>query len=90
MKIRELFKTKKDWIQKAAAKTKDGFPVLPKNENAVCWCLKGAIEKCYPEGKWLEIGEKIRMEIQNSIINWNDNENRTFKQVKALVKKLDI
>lgn len=47
MKVRELFNNKDKWTKGLYARDKDGFSVDPEGSNAVCFCLVGALRKCY-------------------------------------------
>ena len=92
MKIKELFSDSSKWTKGACAKTKHYTACLPTNPSAVCWCLAGALRKCYGESG--ESMSKIRLRILRSLgadyIVWNDDPTRTFEEVKALVEELDI
>lgn len=96
MKVKELFSSAGTWVQFTYAKSNKGNIVMPTAKSAVCWCLTGAIKKCYT-GLLIkdEIFEKVRRELKKnhdrtSIVGWNDDSKRTFVDVKNLVEKLDI
>jgi hypothetical protein len=93
MKIKELLTDESKWTQNAGARDKEKIPVPPKSEEAVCWCLFGAILKCYGEDK--EVYNRLDKYILYNltgmgIFSYNDNPKRTFKDIKALIEKLDI
>lgn len=88
MKIKELFNDKKKWTQYHSARDSKGFPCKPTASAAVCWCLSGAIQRCYPH-EWRKIDRRLIVDV-NDYISWNDSPDRTFEEVKALVEKLDI
>lgn len=93
VKIRELLTDESKWTQFTAARDINGAPVFLDNENAVCWCLIGAVSWCYrSDPKQLNmVMNKLWDELGNGeVVKWNDNFNRTFEEVKALVVKLDI
>lgn len=90
MKIKELFTNETKWTQGAFSRTKNGRLSFANNPNAACFCLSGAVFKCYEAKDHGTIEEKIRKEIGTNIVTWNDAPNRTFEEVKALVEKLDI
>jgi len=91
MKIKEFFSTKEKWTQKTSARDKNGKWVSINDNNASCWCLFGAINKCYSdEDSRRRVIIKVKSYIGDKIASWNDDENRTFEEVKALCEKLDI
>lgn len=91
MKIKELFIKKSTWTQHAPARKKNGNVVNSTSSEAIGWCLFGAINKCYDDkpDMYTEVREKLEQSIKN-IVRWNDAPDRTFAEVKALVRKLDI
>lgn len=90
MKMRELFSDASKWCQGWFAKTIGGVLCSEFSEKAVCWCLSGAIWKCYPGLDSDDVRRKIVDTIHTDIPYWNDAKERTFEDVKALVEKLDI
>ena len=66
MKIRELFKSKHRWLQGDMSLTgMGGFgtSVKPTANNALSWCLLGAVKKCYPPPQRGEVIEKIAQKV---------------------------
>lgn len=96
MKVKELLKTKKKWCQGSFAYDKNGDIVNPRNKNAVCWCLVGAVQKCYPGLKNKNQRQKIYKKIEKEIESYdtrsipNVNDDVDFKFIKKLIDKLDI
>lgn len=102
MKIRELYSDPSKWTKRAYARDPEGEPDFPRSQYAVCWCLDGAIELCYPSGAVRDpIYEKVgcilaphwandRIRQTMEIQRWNDAKERTFEDVKRLVEGLDI
>jgi hypothetical protein len=95
MKIKELYDSPSRWTRGWFARDKDGDRASTFSQEAVCFCLAGAVEKCYPASKE---GDEIAYKLENAIrakgfgrgyINWND-EVATFEDVKSLVEELDI
>ncbi len=92
MKIKELLVDSSKWTKGVFARDNDGIAVATHNPNARCWCLVGAIAKCYnifTDTKYAEIFNKIKLEVEHPS-NWNDAPERTFAEVKELVERLDI
>lgn len=102
MKVHELLSDETKWTRACGARDATGRQVEPCSSNAVCWCLVGAIEKCFPSAeRWRDrrlIMERIsnRLSVGGApgthdvldIMSWNDH--ATFDQVRDLVKELDI
>ena len=95
MKIKELFSDRSKWIQHDMSVDYRRRFTAPNSNDACCWCLVGAIIKCYPEDLIQQgrVMERIRLKIGNDygpIYKWNDAIGRTFEDVKQLVEELDI
>lgn len=96
--VGRLFKSAGRWMKFdfAATRKSGGRSVAPCSRDAACWCLTGAIEKCYPtQGLKSIVRDAVLREIrethpEDSIASWNDGKDRTFGQVRALVEKLGI
>lgn len=80
------------WTQGWYAKTAEGKDCGPTNPNAVCWCLRGAIEKRVGEGdEGIPIFEAFDRALgfqdsENTLhfIAWNDDPERKVSEVIAL------
>lgn len=91
MKIKELLSDNTKWCKKHCALDINGLPTESSSPEAVCWCLFGAMRKCYGrDDKFGEIWVTIESAIGQSATHWNDYQNRTFADVKALVERLDV
>lgn len=99
MKIKELLDTPDKWTQGTCARDTDGDATYSESPTAVCFCLLGAINKCYPidedNGANYEVKDKVKAKVielsgYSSIANWNDVLERKFSDVKKLVEELDI
>lgn len=88
MKAYELLDTEDKWRQGWFASDKNGKDVNSRNENAVKWCVVGAINRCYGGGS--EEFYKLAQNIRQNPANWNDNLRRTYKEVYDKLKELDI
>lgn len=82
MKVRE-FLTKENW---GKAGSDACLPPVGKS------CLMMAAAHCYKEDRdgYNRAWAKLRVELHDSPIIWNDAPERTFEQVKELVDRLDI
>jgi hypothetical protein len=96
MKIKELLTDESKWTQGSFARDKDGNKVGLATPEAVCWCISGAVMRCYDPFKAGAIEEMILIHanvhrsIKVSIMGWNDHPSRTFEDIKSLVNYLDI
>lgn len=96
MKIKELLNSPEKWTQSAYAKDAVGDSCSSTEPQAVCWCLLGAIHRCYPEPKesdkvWRKILAAITLESHFvSISSFNDNEETTFEQVRDILEMADV
>lgn len=93
MKIKELLSDKSKWCQKHCALDVNGIPAESISPEAVCWCLFGAMRKCYRDSsgvKFDAIWTIIEIALGQSATHWNDHRDRTFADVKALVERLDV
>lgn len=91
MKIYEFLDTPEKWTQGCGARAADGQVVLSNSFAAVCWCLGGAALRCYlwPTG---DAFVKLRQRFGSMFeaFGWNDTPGRTYEEVIALAKELDI
>ena len=91
MKVYELLKDRKNWTQGFMARRADGIAVGTSDDNAVCWCLIGALYKCYR----VEEVEKHKILLMReltvlSLTNWNDHPKRKHSEIVAVLKKVNI
>lgn len=89
MKIKELLAKPENWTKGNFAKDKLGFVVPVNSKEAVCWCLAGAINKCYLNNDFNILTLLNNNDIYH-IPSWNDAPERTHAEVLALVERLDI
>lgn len=88
MKIKELLKNPESWTRGTYAKDAKGEGVMSRDAKAVCWCLLGALYRCYPDNT-VAISQALTDGAKSSnLAVWNDN--HTHAEVLALVEKLDI
>jgi hypothetical protein len=91
MKISEILSSSDKWCQGHLAVDKDNKSVKPESPEAVKWCLLGA---CYKEPADLKanaiIKERIRAAIGPGLIDWNDDPDRTFEEVRFVVLEAEL
>lgn len=102
MKVWQLLSSRKRWTRGAFATDEFGNPTPIADPTATSWCLAGAIRKCYDRGpirteEYYGVNALVQKAIKKvsrgrfgTVCGWNDSSRRTFDQVKALVKKLDV
>ncbi len=47
MTVRGILSDRSKWTTKWYARTAEGSPCQTSGKEAVCWCIHGAIERCY-------------------------------------------
>lgn len=94
--ITELFFRPARWTKDRAAHDKDGGTVEPDSEYATAFCLGAAIDVVY-DGEGDEVRDRVRAWIaqhypdsQGDISGWQDQPERTFKDIRRLVTELNI
>ena len=96
MTMFELFSKHTKWIQGDFARDSPGKACCANSSLAVCWCLLGAMERCYRPSERPAIHSKMVRYINrgdNEGIGcgqWNDSRGRKFKDVRKLCKTLGI
>jgi len=97
MKVKELLSDESKWTRNAYARNRYGESVLPSDPEATCFCLSGAIDKCYGSNPPLAWAVSCKIEgvlprawhggIQ-TISNFNDN--ACFDQIKKVLEEADV
>jgi hypothetical protein len=90
MKMKKLYADESTWRKGFFAADKEGKSCMPEDKKAVSWCLIGAIYKCYDDKKARKVFDKVVAALPVHISVWNDDQKRTFQDVKDLVTLLDI
>jgi len=88
MKIHELLNGASQWTQGTCARDANGDSCSVVGKAAVCWCLLGAICKCYSGQQQMAIIRKVTSEVGVPVGTYNDQ--HTYEEVLALAKELDI
>jgi hypothetical protein len=89
MKIQELLDLPDKWTTGSRARNDRDLFVEPGSEEAVKWCLMGALDKCYP----LNGHARARMAIEHELFKWgwksieafNDSCLTTFEQLREVI-----
>lgn len=90
MKVKELLSSPSRWCQRFAARRASGEDCLATAEDATCWCLWGAVRKCYGLYDYVEVYYRISRRLGESPVKWQDAADRTHAEVLAVVTELDI
>lgn len=87
MKAYELLDSPEKWCQWSDGLTAAGEKVGGRNPAAVKWCMRGAVECCYGDDSLLykKFGRR-----HDTPVQFNDTPGRTWEEVHALLKELDI
>lgn len=94
MKAYELLDKPEKWTQNAFGKLPNGIATGSKDPEACSWCLSGALIKCYDiyedSSLYQRQRDKVISKLGIHILRWNDTPGRTYEEVIALLKELDI
>jgi hypothetical protein len=102
MKIKELIDSEDKLSRGAFARDKRGNPVGSLDKEAVCWCLYGAMRKCYGtrfDVLYLEVENKIVFaaedcimedfnDVFNNLANFSDKAD--FELIKQVLERADV
>lgn len=94
MKAHELLDSPEKWTQGTIARNAHDDPCSEDSDDAVSWCLSGAIWRIYgPLGlatsNLNDVFAAIHVKVPN-IPDWNDQPERTFEEVRTLLLELDL
>lgn len=93
--IKELLCDESRWTKGSFAKDSFGKSTNSFAENAVCWCLVGAINKIYRENS-SKIVNKVCIKLIDpdsdwlSLAHFNDDPSIAYKDVMKIVEELGI
>lgn len=96
MTLQTLFKKPGSWTQGALARTRKRNVVSPHSTAAVCYCLEGALVRCYPEhaervsARQMLIAAIRKLFGTPNYVNWNDESGRRIRQIRRAVKEANI
>jgi hypothetical protein len=94
----DLLANEGSWTQGAYARNEHGKKVWYLDAGAVCWCLSGALGKCYPDDdpRKLDAVARLRKALddaagfQVTASQWNDAWGRSRQEVLALCLKAGV
>lgn len=90
--VRAVLSSAAAWTKLTYARDAAGNACAPVSDEAVCWCLLGAIEKAYPTHAGSAARQRLasvlreRAELQyGGLAGWQDEDSTTFERVQALL-----
>ena len=95
MTMQELLTTEDQWTQGAYARDAEGRACAVGYTFVCRWCLVGAIHRCYPQDLGLAVIAAITdamglYNLMDNLVEWNDEPERTFAEVRELIERLDV
>ncbi len=88
--VQQLLTRATKWCQNTYARTRTGAQCDPHDPRAVRFCIRGACRKVYGEGKgYYDACVKLNAALPDQGISYF-NDNSTFAEVKALLKKANV
>lgn len=93
--LHDFFNSPSKWCKGTYARDANGHRVDSLSPDAVCWCLRGAMRKCFGSANplWSAIAYKLQThpEVCNSgIADWNDAPDTTYEDVVRVCKELNV
>lgn len=90
--VLDLLSDASKWTQNASARDAQGKSVHPTAIEAVCWCVIGAVAKCYPE---ITSQSKAMLRLMAAcpggvVVGFNCNPVRKFEEVREVIIKAQI
>lgn len=81
-----------NWTQEDFARDKEGEFVSPGSDTAVCWCLLGAVRKCYPDAQEQDRAvTRLRSALPPEAVSIPDfNDTVTHEQILELLQKAKV
>jgi hypothetical protein len=105
MKAHELLTSPDTWCQESPAEDARGNKVPAFHPKAVKWCALAAIQKTYPPPKWEEAMDRVLRALSVSdqgirqlsqsdkaccLMEWNDDRNSSFKEIREILLEADL
>jgi hypothetical protein len=105
MKAHELLSSPETWCKESPAEDLQGNRIEAFDPRAVKWCALGAIQKAYPYSQWgeamdsllraLSVSERGLAQMNKSdkacsIMEWNDDQQSSFAEIKETLLEIDI
>lgn len=93
--LQELFEDPSRWTQCKFAVDKTGESVSVYDDTAACFCLVGGIRRVYGSDGLAQsicrrVAGHVRATTGPELMDWNDHEDRTAKDIQDLCRELNI
>ena len=105
MKAHELLNSPDAWCQESPGEDAQGNKVQAWNPKAVKWCALSAVQRIYPSAEWepmmdrllraLSVSEKGITQLTKSdkacsLIEWNDDRQYSFRDIREVLVEADV
>ena len=105
MKAYELLNSSQKWCQESPAEDSQGNKLQAVDPRAVKWCALGAIQKTYTPAQWSDTMDTLlrRLSVSErglaqmnasdkacSIMEWNDDPQCSFEEIREILRNCDI
>ena len=105
MKAHQLLNSPDIWCQESPAEDARGNRVPAFHPQAVKWCALGALQKVYPPLEWEGamdrilralsvsengIGQLSKSDKACSLMEWNDHQNSSFRDIREILSEADV
>jgi hypothetical protein len=105
MKVHELLSSPEIWCKESPAEDLHGNRIEAFDPRAVKWCTLGAIQKTYPSSQWgqamdsllralsvseLGLAQMNKSDKACSIMEWNDDQQSSFAEIRKTLLEVDI
>jgi hypothetical protein len=105
MKAHELLTSPDKWCKESPAEDFQGHKLQAHDPRSVKWCALGAIQRAYPCPQWgkamdgvlralsvseLGLAQMNNSDKQCSIMEWNDDGQSSFAEIRGILLAVDI
>ena len=98
MTVAELLDSPEKWTRKISARDENGDYVEYDSAWAVCWCLDGAIARCYSADQWERAWDAISEAITElygnerpcETVSFNDHTGTTFADIRRVIERAGV
>lgn len=80
--------TRENWIQGNLAVDDNGNSCRPRSDQAVKFCLLGALEREYTGALYLRMRTALSRLLYTTITAWNDQPGRTWEEVEFVIQRM--
>jgi hypothetical protein len=105
MKAYNLLDSPQAWCQESPAQDRQGNKLQALDPRAVKWCALSAVQKAYPPSRWgnemdrllralsvseLGLAQMTKSDKACSLMEWNDDRQSSFQEVRGMLLSADI